>query len=206
MRLRLLLLFAICFVWPCVRLQAQESAKAQIEEEDARLTSVAQRKGAVANLLTTGNQFRDAGDALNAARAWNRAGRIQLQLIQPDDAIVTHRNALQILRQTSDPQTRVDNLNGLANIYKYLNKCDKAAPLLNQAIRVSEQSAFVEGKAEALTISSYCQVDQLVALQMAEESLRLWQSVNNKVGTIRACFAVGEFQMIQNNLAESRES
>ncbi|HJP90738.1 MAG TPA: CHAT domain-containing tetratricopeptide repeat protein [Pyrinomonadaceae bacterium] len=206
MRLRPVLLLAICFVWPCVRLQAQESAKAQIDEDDARLTSVAQRKEAVANLLTTGNQFRDAGDALNAARAWNRAGRIQLQLIQPDDAIVTHHNALQILRQTSDPQTRVDNLNGLANIYKYLNKCDKAAPLLNQAIRLSEQSAYVEGRAEALTISSYCQVDMLLALQMAEESLRLWQSVNNKVGTIRAYFAVGEFQMIQNNLDESRQS
>ncbi|HKN81952.1 MAG TPA: CHAT domain-containing tetratricopeptide repeat protein, partial [Pyrinomonadaceae bacterium] len=61
-------------------------------------------------------------------------------------------------------------------------------------------------KAEALMISSYCQADLLVALQMAEESLRLWQSVNNRLGIVRAYLAVGEFQFFQNNLDESQQS
>src|SRR5205823_4517622 len=192
--------------WPGIRPQAQEHTKALTDEEDARLTSVAARKSAVTNFLTAGNQFRDAGDQLNAARAWNRAGRIQLQLTQPDEAIATYRNALAVLRNTSDARTLVDSLNGFANVYNHLSESDKAIPLLQRAISLSQRNGYVEGEAEALIILSYCQNDMSVALQNAQDSLRLWQSANNKLGMARAYQAVGEFQMIQNSLFESTQS
>ena len=204
--LRSLLLLAFCLAWPGVRLQAQNDTKALTDEEDARLTSVAARKSAVTNFLTAGNQFRDAGDQLNAARAWNRAGRIQLQLTQPDEAIATYQNALGILRNTSDPQTLVDSLNGLAGVYKHLSECDKANPLLQRALWLSQRNGYVEGEAEGLRNLGYCQNDMSLALQNAQDSLRLFQSANNKLGIARAYQAVGEFQMIQNSLFESAQS
>ncbi|HYK21036.1 MAG TPA: tetratricopeptide repeat protein, partial [Pyrinomonadaceae bacterium] len=196
--LRVLLPLVLCLAWPGVWIQAQEQTKALTDEADARLTSVAARKAAVTNFLTAADQLRNAGDGLNAARAWNRAGRIQLQLTQANEAIATYRTALRILRNTSDSQTLVDSLNGLANVYKHLSKCDTATPLFQRAISLSRRAGYVEGAADSLMISSYCQNDTSLALQNAQDSLRLWQSTSNKLGVARAYQAVGEFQMIQN--------
>jgi CHAT domain-containing protein len=206
MRLRSLVLLAFCFVWPIVRLQAQDEAKALVDEEDARVTGLAARQNAVTTLLTAGNQLRDAGEELKAARALNRAGRFQLELNQPDQAIATYRSALKVLRQTSDPQTRIDTLNGLAGVYKHTSKCAEAKPLLRRAISLSDQNAYGEGKAEAFMVLSYCESDMSLALKNAQKSLQLWQSTNRKLGTAQAYLAVGEFQMIQNSLIESAQS
>ena len=206
MRIRSLLLLAFCFLWAEVRLQAQNDIKAQTEEEDARVTSVAARKDAVASLLITGNQFRDAGDEVKAARAWNRAGRFQLQLIQPDEAIATYRNALDLLNESADPETHIDSLNGLATVYQHSSKCAEAKPLLTRAISLSDQSGYIGGKAEALQVLSYCHSDMALALETALNSLQLWQSINRKLGIAQAYLVVGEFQMIQNKLIECTQS
>ena len=56
------------------------------------------------------------------------------------------------------------------------------------------------------SIQPDCLSDKALALKSAEESLRLWKSVNNKLGIARAYFVVGEYQMVQNNISGSSES
>lgn len=201
-----LLVLAFCFACPALCIQAQQNEKTLTNEDDARITGVAARKNAVADLLSTGNRFRDAGENVKAARAWNRAGRFQLQLSEPDQAAETYRNALRVLGRTGDPEMFVDALNGLASVYKHSTNCGKAEPLLARAIAISERNSYVEGKAEALMISSYCQNDTARALNLAHQSVQLWQSVNNKLGMARAYFALGEVQLGQSKVVESGQS
>ena len=197
-----LLLLAICFAWPSLCVQAQQSEN----EADARVSSFTARQEAVANLLNAGNQFRDAGENVKAARAWNRAGRFQLQLSQPEQATETYSNALKLIEQTDDSQTLVDSANGLASVYQRLSKCGEAKPLLSRAILLSEQHGYVEGKAEALMTSCFCEDEKTKALDSAQQSVQLWQSLNNKLGMARSYFVLGEFQMVQYKLFESAES
>ena len=201
-----LLLLVICFAWPALCVQAQQSESMLTNEADARVTGVTARQEAVANLLNAGNQFRDAGENVKAARAWNRAGRFQLQLSQPDHATETYNNALRLIEQTADSQTLVDSLNGLANVYQRSSKCGEATPLLSRAILLSEQHGHVEGKAEALMVSCFCEDEKTKALDSAQQSVQLWLSLNNKLGMARSYFVLGEFQMVQYQLFESAES
>src|SRR5215213_4077137 len=206
MSLRSLLVLAFCFVLATAGIQAQQQAKAITDEEDARVSTVSERESAVKELLATGNQLRDAGNKVEAAREWNRAGRFQLQLSQPDEAIATYRESLKLLAGIRNPQALVDTLNGLARAYKNSSKYPDAKPLLQRAIRLSEQNSYTEGKAEALLILAYCQSETSVALENAEEALELWKKTNQKLGIARAYMVLGEFQMIQYRLIESTQS
>ena len=96
MKLRLLTTLTFCLVLPTVALRAQENSKGLTDEEDARVATVAARQNAVTTLLASGDQWRN-DDHVKAARAWNRAGRFQLILNKPDDAIATYRKALDLL-------------------------------------------------------------------------------------------------------------
>ena len=203
MRLRSLLILVFCLAWPTVTLQAQENEKFSTDAEDARVATVAARQNATANLITSANQFHDAGEDVQAARAWNRAGRFQLQLNRPAEALVTYRQALNVLRRTRDPQTQIDSLNGLGNTYKHMSRYPEANSLLQQAILLSDRNSYIEGKAEALLIRPYCLPNKAEALQTAEQSLQLWQSLNHKLGQAEAYMVIGEHQMIQNNLNEA---
>ncbi len=206
MMLRALLMFAFCLAWPIVALQAQENGKTLTDEEDARVATVAAREDAITNLLSTGDQLRDAGDKVEAARAWNRAGRFQLRMNKPEEAIATYRKALNVLSRISAPQTRIDSLNGLAGAYKHLSKCDEANPPLERAILLSKKNGYVEGEAEALLIRSYCIPSKAKALQSAQQSLEVWKSINHKLGQAQAYLVVGEHQIIQNNTIEATRS
>ena len=202
----LLLLLAFCLASPALWIKAQESDKILTNEADVRVTSVAARQEAVANLLNAGNQFRDAGDNVKAASSWNRAGRFQLQLSQPDQAGETYNNAINVLGQTPDSETLVDSLTGLASAYEHSKECDKSQPLLLRAISVSDQVGYVEGKAEALMVSCYCEDDKSKSLDSAQQAVQLWQSVNSKLGIARAYLVLGEFQLVQNKVFESAQS
>src|ERR1051325_820500 len=105
MKLRSLTTLAFCLVLSSVAIQAQED-KAGTDLEDARVATVAARQDAVTNLLASGDQSSGHGDNVKAARAWNRAGRFQLILKKPDEALATYHKALDL---TSDVQTRVDS-------------------------------------------------------------------------------------------------
>jgi CHAT domain-containing protein/tetratricopeptide (TPR) repeat protein len=201
MKLRALITLTFCLFLATAALRAQDDTKALTDEEDARVATVAGRQSAVTNLLASGEQWRTNG--VKAARAWNRAGRFQLLLNTPDDAIATYRKALNGLRNTHDVQTRVDSLNGLAAVYKHVGNCAEANSVLDQAIDLSKRYGYVEGRAEALLIRPFCVSNKIEALHDAEESLELWKSTNQKLGQARAYMIAGEYQMIQNNLVEA---
>jgi CHAT domain-containing protein len=198
-----LLLLAFCCIFS-VRVQAQDVDKTRVDEDDARITTVSARQDAAANLLTMGQQLHAAGNELEAARAWNRAGRFQLQLNQPDDALATYNNALK--DAASDPATRIDSLNGLARANQHLSKCAEAKPLIQQAVTQSEQAGYIEGKAEAFLIAADCESSKKAALAYSEQAVELWKSTGRKLGIARAYLVLGEFQMVQNRLMESTQS
>src|SRR5258705_7765503 len=110
MKTRLLLIAAFCLLWPTFALQTQGEAKAFTDEEDARVATVAARQNAVTDSLTVGDRFHNAGDNVKAAGEWNRAGRFQLTLNKPKEAIATFQRALDALATNPDPKTRVDSL------------------------------------------------------------------------------------------------
>lgn len=203
MKMRLLLIAAFCLLWPAFALHPQGEAKAFTDEEDARVATVSARQNAVTDSLTAGDRFHNAGDNVKAAGEWNRAGRFQLKLNKPEEAIATFQRALDALATKPDPRTRVDSLNGLARAYERAGEPDKATPRVEQAIALSDKINYVEGKAEALLVQTYCLSNKLDSLIKAQESLQLWTSLNNKLGMAQAYLVVGEYQIIQNNLIEA---
>ncbi len=207
MRLRPLLLLVLCVVCPLAEPHAQQDVKA-LADDDARLTTVEARQQALSTLLTAAQQSLNAGLELEAARAWNRAGRLQIQLNLPEEAITTYLNALKVLAHSPDPATQTDSLNGLAKAHTDLGQCDKAEPLLRKAITLSQQHNKIAGKAEALLIMSACQDfrDHSLSLQTAAESLELWRSLGDQRGMARAYSALGDYHMAQNNLMDSTQS
>lgn len=203
--LRLLLL--LCISWPASALKAQDET-VLAREDDESATTTEERQRTLASLLTDAIQLRNAGETLQAARVLNRAGRLQLKLSLPQDALVSYQDALTILKRTPDPTIQVDSLNGEGATYSHLSKCDEAQNFLQQAINLSEQNGYVAGKAEALLTLSDCQkyYDQALAVRTAQESLALWQSVNLKRGIARAYLAIGDYQFSQNNLTEATQN
>ncbi|HKY26468.1 MAG TPA: CHAT domain-containing tetratricopeptide repeat protein [Pyrinomonadaceae bacterium] len=181
---------------------------AQIEEEDYRVKSVADRERAVASLRSKADELRQSGQLIEAARALNRVGRFQIRMSEPTEAIDTFKEAIGLLDQQPDINTRIDNLNGLASSYDYLSKCNLAEPLAAQIITLSKQHNYVPGQAEALLTLSDCQNhrDHALAQQSAEESLRLWRSINRKRGMAEAYKVIGHDQLLLNKLIECGQS
>jgi CHAT domain-containing protein len=203
MKTRFSLIAAFCLLCPTVALHAQGEAPAFTDEEDARVATIAARQSAVTESLTAGDRFQSAGENVKAAGEWNRAGRFQLKLNNPQEAIATFQRALDVLALSPDPRTRVDSLNGLARAYERASKIENATTHVKQALALSEKINYVEGKAEALLVLPYCLADKLAALNKAQESLQLWTSIKNKLGMAQAYLVVGEHQIIQNNVIEA---
>src|SRR4029079_2102017 len=137
---------------PTVALLAQSETRTLTDEEDARVATVAARQNAVTESLTAGDRFHTAGDNEKAAGEWNRAGRFQLKLNKPEDAILTFQRAVDVLATNPDSKTRVARLNGLARAYARVGKVDKATPQVSEALAVSEKIDYVEGQAEAALV------------------------------------------------------
>jgi tetratricopeptide (TPR) repeat protein len=195
----------LCIALPAPR--ARGGAGAPAREADDGATTVEARQSALADLLASARQLLEAGDAPEAARALSRAGRLQLKLNLPQDAAATYREALTLLRQTPQPSTHVDSLNGLGAAHIHLGRCDEARSVLQEAVALSEQSGYIAGKAEALLGLGECQNrdDHALALKTAQEALALWQSTDDRRGVARAYAAVGHYHLAQHNLAEAAQ-
>jgi CHAT domain-containing protein/Tfp pilus assembly protein PilF len=206
-KLHLLLLLLLCISWPASALQAQDE-DLLAREDDERATTTEERERTLASLLTTAVRLRNNGETLQTARVLNRAGRLQLKLSLPEDALASYQDALRILKRTPDPTTQVDSLNGMGATYSHLSKCEKAETILQQAISLSKQNEYVAGRAEALLTLCDCQkyYDQALAVRTAQESLALWQSINFKQGIARSYLAISDYQFSQNNLTEATQS
>lgn len=203
----ILLIVLTCFSPPASSRQTQdEDVLNRASDEVAVTTDEKQRVLAI--LLAAASRSRNAGESLEAARYLNRAGRLQLRLNQPNDALATYREALAALEQAQDLPTNADGLTGLGAAYIDLNKCDQAQSSFQQAVALSEQSGYVAGKAEALLDLSVCHnfSNHGLAVKTAQESLKLWQSINHKWGTAKAYAAIGEYQFSQTDLTDAAES
>jgi CHAT domain-containing protein/tetratricopeptide (TPR) repeat protein len=207
MTLRLILLLVLYILLSVTAQQAQNEDILAREGDESAITAEA-RQSALTALLAAARQSRGAGEGLKAAGFLNRAGRLQLQLSLPKEALATYQEALELLKQTPAPTMTADSLNGLGAVYSHLSKCEEAQNFLQQAITLSEQNHYVAGKAEALLKLSDCQnySDHGLALRTAQEALALWQSINHKRGLAKTFVAIGHYQLTQNNLLEATQS
>jgi CHAT domain-containing protein len=180
----------------------------QSVEDDYRITNIDQRRSAIAELGKRADELRKSGQVVDAVRALNRVGRFQIQMYLADQASNTFQQALALLEQQPDVETKIDSLNGLASSYDNLSKCGLAEPQATTAIALSTKNNYIAGKAEALLTLSHCQNnrDHTLAMKSALESLELWRSINRKRGIAAAYVAIGEYQMAKNDLVQSGES
>lgn len=202
-------LIVICFASLVYAPRDRVSAISQESQEtDENLTTVAAREQALAAHLTSAHELRGANELLKAAEQLNLAGHLQLRLYRPAEALRTFQENLNLANQTGDPRAKVDALNGLGAAYAHVGNHKEAIPALKQALKLSEQNNYLEGRAHALLTLSEAQnyTDHALALATAKEALALWEPLGNKRRIIRSHLNIGQFQLAQNSLAEAAQS
>lgn len=203
----LLLCLILSVAWLPGGTEAQGETEVLNREGDELVTSLEERQATVAILLTASEAARNNADLVKAARYLNRAGRLQLRLAQPQVALKTYQEALNLIGD-GDPPTRIASLNGVAAAYTYVRNCHDALSFTNQAIDLSTQTNDNAGKAQALLTLSDCEnaENQMQALKTAQDALELWKSVNNKWGIAKTYSAIGYYQLTLQNLPESQQN
>ena len=139
-----------------------------------------------------------SGQTLEAARILNRIGGLHRLLNQSEAAVASHLQALDLLRQSPDPQVEVDNLNGSAAAYLNLQKQDAAAQAaLDKALSLSKQIQYTAGEAQALLTLSDLQnrKNHQTALLTAQQALALWKSLGDKEGIARSYGQIGSYYL-----------
>lgn len=203
----------LLLLWIASSLQAQETtdplglARQLAATANDNATTLTERQDSLRKLEEATRLFLTVGENLEAARTLNRAGRLHLILNSPQNAITSHNQALDLLKQTPSVEVEVDNLNGLAATYILADK-SRVDTILNRSVTLSEQAGYTQGKAQALlTLSNRRNYDnQLVALQTAQAALALWQTVGDKQGIARSYEQVGRCYYVQNILAEATQN
>jgi CHAT domain-containing protein len=187
--------------------KAQEPVAIE-RESDERLATLAERENFITTLLADAEHFVTSKDLVNAARSFNRAGRLQVRVHKPNEALATFREALTLGRELADLPTIVDSNNGAASVLAHQSKCEEATVYLKKASELSERISYLPGHAEALLIQSDCEnhSNHALALQTAQRSLGLWQSVSHKWGIGKTLSTIGSYQFSQNDLAAAEKS
>ena len=198
----------VAFILLCASASHAQNDDVLSRDADESAKTTEERQSALAILSAAARQARADGEASKASRLLNRAGRLQLKLNLPQDALAAFNDALSLLKRTPDETSYIDSLNGLGAAYNRLSKCEQAQGFLQQAISLSEANGYVAGKAEALFTLSDCQnySDHALAIKTAQESLALWQSLNNPRGSAKSEMVLGDYQLALNKLAEATES
>ena len=199
--------FALLVYAPGARDRAA-GASQEPQGSSETLPTVAARQQALAALLKSAHELRQANELLKAAEALNEAGYLQLRLYLPDQALLTFEENLKVAEQTKNPAAKVDALNGISAAYVHVGNYKKAIPLLEQAITISEQANHLAGRAEALLLLSEAQnlTDHVLALTTAGEALALWKAIDNKRNIIRSHLSIGTYHLAQNSLDEAKRN
>ncbi len=207
--LLMLIALVLCPI-PCLHGQeatdARELARQLASAANDNAISLEERQESLQKLEESARLFLSVDEKVEAARVLNRAGRLQLRLHRPPDAVATHSRAIDLLRQTPDAQAEVDNLNGLGAAYLLQEKKKREAEQsIQRAISLSEGSDYRLGQAQALlTLSEiHNTYNHDLALETAQRSLTLWQAVDDKPGIARTYAQIGQYYMAQNILPES---
>jgi CHAT domain-containing protein len=205
--------FKLLTVLSCLAFNAQaqettiEMARQIVATTNDNATTLAQRQEALRRLGEAAQLFLSAGEKVEAARVLNRMGRLHLILHSPGNAITSHNQALDLLKETTSVEVEVDNLNGVAAAYILEDK-SRVETILNRSLMLSEQSGYLLGKAQALlTLSNRQNYDNhALAVQTAQGALSLWQTLADKQGIARSYEQVGLCYYAQNLLAEATQS
>lgn len=169
--------------------------------------SVEERQRALTNLQASLRHSLDDGNTVEAASYLHRVGHLQLILNDPLAALVSHKQALDLLKELPAVNARVDNLNGLGAVYLHLGKSDLAEQALNESVSLSEQAGYTLGQAQALlTLSDKQNHDNHeVALATANKALKLWQMLGDRAGLARSYSLIGTYYLAQNALVEAAQ-
>ena len=191
-------------------------APTQTNEEATRAAAVAEnkantleeRQAALRQLQEAARLFLLANDHAEAAKVLNRVGRLQLRLNNPPAAIESHNRALDLLKQSPANPSTVDNLNGLAAAQLRLDESEAALKSVQRGLELSRRLQYTRGEAEALQILSdeQNQHDHAVAVQTAQQALRLWNTVGDKSAIATTHSQIGQYYMAQNLLEEATKN
>ena len=171
--------------------------------------TVEQRTSDLKELEESGRLALNSGQTLEAARILNRVGRLYLLLNKPQDALANHLQALELLRQSPDPQVEIDGLNGSAAAYVRLEQQQPLAQAaLDKSLALSKQIRYTVGEAETLLTLSDLQshVNQTTALLTAQSALTLLRTLNDRAGSARAYIQIGRCYFAQNTLTSAGEN
>lgn len=171
--------------------------------------SIAGRKGLLRELQEAVQIALGNGQNLDAARNLNRIGGLYMLLHDPQAALASHLQALDLLRQSPNSEVEIDSLNGSAAAYLSLEKQDTLAQAaLDKALPLSKQISYTLGEAQTLLTLSELQsrVNQPIALATAQAALTLWQTLDDKEGSARAYAQLGRCYMAQNILTSAAEN
>ncbi len=207
MRLRpLLLVIVVSLLVGQHPAKSQQAGEILERENDETARTAESRRNALSILLEGAQQATKAGNQTKAARFFNRAGRLQLRLSLPHEALQTYQDALALGQ--SDVATKVETLNGIGATHAHLGKCDEAQAALKESLALNQPTVNVPAKAETLLIMSDCinRNDHSLALKTAQDSLVLWTSVNHRWGMGKAHSAIGQYQFTLQNLAEASQN
>ena len=203
-----LLLSVLCLAFPAYAPEAQDKTVSDSQDATENLTTVAARQESLAAHLKSAREQRKANDLLNAVKSLNQAGRLQLKLNLPGEALATFSESLALTDQIDSSEAKVDALNGLAAAHIHSAKHSLALPLVQQAISISEQKNYPRGRAEALLLLSDCEntTNHAQALKTANDALALSQSIGDKRGIIRSNLVIGGYHLAQNSLEDATRS
>ena len=171
--------------------------------------TVVGRKGLLRELQEAVHIALGNGQNLDAARNLNRIGGLYMLLNDPQAALASHLQALDLLRQSPDTEVEIDSLNGSAAAYLSLEKQDTLAQeALDKALSLSKQINYTLGEAQTLLTLSDLQsrVNQTTALVTAQGALAVWQTLDDKEGSARAYAQLGRCYMAQNSLTSAAEN
>ena len=196
-----LLLAVLCLAFPAHAPEPQDKTVSEAQDAPENLTIAASQHALAARLKSAREQIQ-ANDLLKAIQSLNQAGRLQLKLNLPDEALTTFQESLTLADRIGNALAKVDALNGLAAAHIHSGKFDLALPIAQQAIRIGEQNNYVRGRAEALLLLSDCEntSNHSQALKTANEALVLWQSVGDNRWIIRSYLIIGSYHLAQNSL------
>ncbi len=203
-----LLISVFCLAFLVYALEAQDRSAAQSQEPIENLTTVAARQQALAELLKSAHDLRQANELLKAAQALNKAGHLQLRLFLPDEALLTFERNFKLADQANDPVAKIDALNGAGTAYLHVGDYKNAILSLEQALAIEQQNNYLAGRAEALLLLSDAQnyTDHALPLKTANDALALWQTIGNHRGIVRSHLSIGTYHLAQNSLEEAIRS
>ena len=98
-------------------LDTKETARQLATEANDNALRPEECREALRKLEEAKNLFLSVGETEEAARAFNRMGRLQLLLNTPNDALNSHHQALTLIQPAHNPEVEVDSLNGLGSAY-----------------------------------------------------------------------------------------